>query len=167
MNDKTRRRMRTAIVAGVITGGSIAAAVPAVAATTTPTCKGTDLTVSLGRVDSGAGQRYSTLDFATLGKKTCVLRNDLTSLAFLTSGPEGGAQSVPVTVTRASGSTKESVVLKPGTVGHLDLHWSIVDTPTVPDSLTFSLPNSGGLGAASWHAAVGPDHHLDLGHLHS
>ncbi|GAA0358572.1 DUF4232 domain-containing protein [Actinoallomurus spadix] len=166
MNDRTRRRIRTAIVAGAIMGGSIAAAVPAVAATATPSCRSTDLTISLGQVDAGAGQRYATLDFTNRGEDGCVLRNDLTGLTFTEPGPEGGARTIPATVTRASGSTDETVVIAPGSAGHLDLHWSVVTTPAVPDSLFFELPDDGGRGALPWHVAVGSEHRIDLGHLH-
>jgi Protein of unknown function (DUF4232) len=167
MRDKIRRRMRTAIVAGVIAGGSIAAVAPAMAATrsTTPTCDLTDVTVSLGHVDSGAGQRYATLDFATTGR-TCVLRNDLTDFTFFTSGPEGGAQSVPADVVREAGSTDESVVLSPGSEGSLDLHWSAVNDPFAPTSLRFALPSDGGDVALPWGESIDQSGQLGIGHLH-
>ncbi|MCO5997438.1 DUF4232 domain-containing protein [Actinoallomurus rhizosphaericola] len=170
MRDKTRRRIRTAVVAGVVAaGGSIAVAAPALAATT-PACKAANLTVKLGHVDAGAGQRYATLNFKNRGK-TCVLRNGLTGVTFLKSGPEGGAQKVRTTVHHAAGSGKESIVLKHGKTGHLDLHWTVVsDKPITPDSLLFALPAHGGNTAASWRTLIGTASGkgavLDLGHLH-
>ncbi|MEV5709894.1 DUF4232 domain-containing protein [Actinoallomurus sp. NPDC052274] len=170
MRDNTRRRIKTAVVAGaVVAGGSIAAAMPAVAATT-PACKAANLSVSLGRVDAGAGQRYATLNFKNHGK-TCVLRNGLTHVTFLKSGPEGGARSIRTTVHRAAASSKESIVLKRGKTGHLDLHWTVVsDKPITPDSLWFGLPAHGGNTASPWHTTIGTTAAkgavLDIGHLH-
>jgi hypothetical protein len=170
MRDQNRRRIRTAIVAGaVVVGGSIAAAAPAMAATT-PACKAANLTISLGRIDAGAGQRYATLNLRNRGR-TCVLRNDLTHVTFLKNGPEGGARSVRTTVNRATGSTRESIVLRHGRTGHLDLHWTVVsDRPVTPDSLRFALPAHGGTTAAPWHTLIGTAPGagavLDLGHLH-
>jgi hypothetical protein len=175
MRDKTRRRMQIAIVTGAVAAGSIAAAMPAMAATTsaTPSCKAANLKVSLNkRIDPGAGQRFTTLDFRNTGKKACVLRNGLKGFTYLVKGKEGGARRVPVHAygDKSLGySAKQTVVLKPGKhgkVGHLVIHWNVMSTPQItPQSLRFALPAGGGHTALPWNQMVGGDHRLGLGRL--
>lgn len=153
------------IVTGVVVGGSIAAALPAVAATTSA-CKSTGLKVSFGRIDAGAGQRCSTLNFTMPGGKSCVLRNHLTGFTFVKSGSEGGARSIRARVTREAGSAAESVALQQGRVGHLDLYWNVVDKPFVPESPTFLLPGQGRHVALPWGTPVDQNHWISIGHLH-
>jgi hypothetical protein len=159
------------VIVAVVTGGLAAAAVPALAATTSGSravaaCASTDLSVSVGPVDAGAGQRYTTLDFSTLAGKTCVLKNNLTGFQFLGNGSEGGAADLPTHAVREAGSSSEAVTLKPGTIGHLDLHYSVVGTPVTPVSLTFVVPADGGHTATPWNATVGDSGRIGIGHLH-
>ncbi|MEV0407846.1 DUF4232 domain-containing protein [Actinoallomurus sp. NPDC050550] len=174
MRDNTRRRMQIAVVTGAVAAGSIAAAVPAMAATTSviPACKAANVKVTLGHVDPGAGQRYAHLNFRNTGKKACVLRNGLKGFTYLVKGKEGGARSVPVHAygDKSLGySAKQSVVLtsgKHGKVGHLVIHWNVMSVPTItPQSLRFALPAGGGHTALPWKQLVGGDHRLGLGRL--
>lgn len=167
--DRPRRPLAdvpaTVILAGVVAGGSAVVAAPAFASTT-PACRSTDLATSVGAIDSGAGQRYTTLDFRTLGGKTCVLKNNLTGFQFLGNGSEGGAKNLPTGVSRDAGSSQESVTLKPGTVGHLDMHYSVIGDQFTPGSLTFIVPADGGHAATPWNLTVGNGGRISIGHLH-
>ncbi|MCO6010140.1 hypothetical protein NE236_34755 [Actinoallomurus purpureus] len=173
MRDKNLRRMRIAVVTGAVAAGSIAAAAPAMAGTTTatPACKAANLTVRLTHIDAGAGQRYATLDFTT--KKTCVLRNNLKGFTYAVPGKKGKTRNVSVHTYRDTGySAKQAVVLKPskhgkgGTVGHLVVHWSAVaDKQIAPKALKFNLPAAGGRATVTWKQLVDGDLRLGIGAL--
>ncbi|WP_460357137.1 DUF4232 domain-containing protein [Actinoallomurus acanthiterrae] len=166
--------MRTAIVTGAVAAGSLAAAAPAMAATTaaTPACKGANLKVTLGHVDPGAGQRYAKLNFTT--KKTCVLRivlnKKFTSFTYVIPGKKGKTRNVPV---HAYGdknlgySPKQTVVLKPGKVGHLVIHWNVVSArQATPAKLKIAIPtHKDSAATVKWNQLVGGDFRLGLGRL--
>ncbi|WP_329243319.1 DUF4232 domain-containing protein [Actinoallomurus sp. NBC_01490] len=148
----------------------VAAACVAGAATTTqaaadvaPPCKITDFTTSLGPVQAGAGQRYSTLDFTAYGGRTCVLSDDLTNFQFL------GAQGRPLPTDADAPGSSTSITIAPGVVGHLDLHWTVVGgTPFVPVSLIFTMPADDGTNAAPWTGGpVNGTGRIDVGPLHA
>lgn len=174
MGSKTYRRLRAIIAAGAIAGGVAAASMPAVAsaaagpngANAAAACKSADVQAAVTPIDGGAGQRYATLDFWTLNGKTCVLRNNLTGFQFLGKGAEGGAVPLPTSAAREAGSRSESLTLTPDTVGHLDLHYSVVDDVTTPDSLLFVLPGDNTTTALPWHQEIGENGQIFTGSLH-
>lgn len=175
MASKTHRRLRTMLAVGTVIGGVAAAATPAVASAATGpegakaavACTYADVSASLRPVDAGAGQRYATLDFRTLNGKTCVLQNNLTGFQFLGKGAEGGAVSLPTDAVRDAGSSpSESLTLTPDTVGHLDVHYSVVGDPITPDSLLFVLPGDSATTALPWHQLIGDNGQIRVGHLH-
>lgn len=158
----TRRALAltaTGVVAGTILAG--AAATSAVA-DPAPACKITDFTTTLGPVQAGAGQRYSTLDFTSYDGRTCVLSDNLTNFQFL------GARAISLpTAANAPGSDTQ-ITIGPGVVGHLNLHWTVVEgKPFVPVSLMFTMPADDGANAAPWTGgAVSGTGRIDVSGLH-
>lgn len=131
---------------------------------TAPACTSAGLEVSVGPVDSGAGQRHTTLDFRTAHGKTCVLTNDLTGFQFL----QGDGAPLPTSASPAS-DPHAFIILRPGNLGHLDLSFSIVDgRPFTPHLLKFTVPAGGdGTDTVVWGAGpVGDNGRLEIGRLH-
>ena len=150
--------------AGVAVAACVAGATTtSAAADAAPACKITDFTTSLGPVQAGAGQRYSTLDFTAYGGRTCVLSDDLTNFQFL------GAQARPLPTDADAPGSSNSITIAPGVVGHLDLHWTVVGgTPFVPVSLIFTMPADDGTNAAPWTGGpVNGTGRIDVGPLHT
>ncbi len=137
------------------TAGSAGAAAPA--------CTSADLEAVLGPVDSGAGQRHTTLDFRTTKGKACVLTDDLTGFRFL----RGDGAPLPTSVSGPS-DPHVYVILRPGTVGRLDLTFSVVGgKPFTPHLLKFTVPADGGTDTVAWNAGpVNGDGGIRLGRLH-
>jgi hypothetical protein len=152
----------TAVGSALLAGVAATSATAAMSATAPPACKITDFTTTLGPVDAGAGQRYASLNFTAIGSRTCVLSDDLTNFQFL------GAHAVSLpTAANAPGSAAQ-VTIGRGAVGHLDLHWTVMDgKPFVPVSLMFTMPADDGSNAAPWTGgAVSGAGRLDVSNLH-
>ena len=145
----------SALLAGV-------AATSATAAVKPPACKITDFTTTLGPVDAGAGQRYASLNFTAIGTTICVLSDDLTGFQFL------GARGVPLPTAADAPGSATTITIGRGAVGHLDLHWTVMDgKPFVPTSLIFTTPAGDGYNAAPWTGGtVSGAGHLDVANLH-
>ncbi|MCW2945150.1 MAG: hypothetical protein JWR24_1867 [Actinoallomurus sp.] len=104
------------------------------------------------------------LDFRTGQGKTCVLTNDLTGFQFL----RGDGAHLPTSASPAS-DPHAFIILRPGTVGHLDLKFSIVgDQPFTPHLLKFTVPaGGGGADTVLWgDGPVGDNGRLEIGRLH-
>jgi hypothetical protein len=126
-------------------------------------CESTDLRISRGPIDAGAGQRNSTLDFRTIDGTTCELSDNLTGFHFL----RGDGSKLPTKVQK-TGDPSDSVVLRPGAVAHLDLQWTMIgDTRFTPRMLSFTVPADEGRDTVAWGtASVGGSGHLKVGKLH-
>lgn len=135
-------------------GGSAPRAVPA--------CRAADLHVSIGQIDGGAGQRYTTLQIHTLHERTCVLRNDLTDVHFI----RGDGARMPTHV-RRTGDTSASITLHPDMDVHLALHYTDVDPGRfTPRLLEFTVPGGGQVTVAWPHGeTVGDNGMLEIGRL--
>jgi hypothetical protein len=142
---------------------AIGATATSAAAAATPACRITDFTTSLGPVDAGAGQRYATLDFTSFKGRTCVLSDDLTGFQFL------GARGRPLPTAADAPGSATRITIGPGVVGHLNLHWTVMDGKQfTPVSLTFTMPAAGGTNAAPWTGGpVSGAGHLDVWGLHT
>jgi Domain of unknown function (DUF4232) len=148
------------VVASTCATGAVAASAVAAPA---PACRITDFTTTLGPVDAGAGQRYATLDFTSFKGRTCVLSDDLTGFQFL------GARGRPLPTDADAPGSATRITIGPGVVGHLDLHWTVMDGKLfTPISLIFTMPGAAGTNAAPWTGGpVSGAGHLDIGNLHT
>lgn len=85
-------------------------------------CGLTRLTVRLGRVDPGAGNRYAPLEFINRAPAACTLRGH-PGLAML----DGDGDVLPGGVRPIEGPG-EAVTLEPGGTVHAVLHWTVTAT---------------------------------------
>jgi uncharacterized protein DUF4232 len=162
MHESKARRVFAGVASTAMLGGLLIAT--SGAASAAQPCKASDLTTSLSRVDAGAGQRYTSIDFTNRSDKTCVLRNDLTNFLF----EDAKGKDLP-TDARLTGD-RAAVELAPGQVAHLDLHWTVVGEGPgfTPSSLSFTMPAGNGRSGVVWSNAgeVNSRGVIDIGDLH-
>jgi hypothetical protein len=101
----------------------VGAAIPAQAKTVAG-CHAADLSISKGRLDSGASQRYQDIKIRNVSDTACRLTG-FPAFRFQSNGQAIGWGSVPV-----SGETAHTVVIAPGGTAYTTLHW--VDPGPVP-----------------------------------
>ncbi|POX48254.1 hypothetical protein C3489_27565 [Streptomyces sp. Ru71] len=103
-----RKLVTAGLVAAVVAGGAGAAAVAAQpAGAAVPTCAASNLYLSMGRQDHGAGQLYWPIRFTNTGTGTCALRGypgvSVLDVAHRQIGPAAGR----------SGQSFSTVTLRP------------------------------------------------------
>lgn len=115
-------------------GSDAAASASAVAAVATAACRATDLTVTAGTVDAGAGQRYLPVIFHNKGTAPCRLQG-FPGVAGLDAK---GKQIIEAD--RETGFTPVAVVLGPG-----DVAAAVVHAGAVPVNAESCPPDYAGL----------------------
>ncbi|MEU8248094.1 DUF4232 domain-containing protein [Nonomuraea sp. NPDC048916] len=139
--------MRSLRIAGIVGGLLLAGgAAPAFAHEPVPgyepaaagQCSAARLRVDLGRVDSGAGNRYAPLEFTNRSAIACTL-SGRPELVLLSSF---GA-ALPQRVTEAGGPSPV-VTLEPGGTARAVLHWTVVESDCgEPAALRVTPPGGG------------------------
>jgi len=115
--------MRIVALAGAL---AALALVPSGAAAANRPCGTPDLTVKLGQVGAGAGQRYAPLILTSKANFTCTMRGYV-GLSLTTKI----GTSVPTKTVRLPGK-KPVVRLKPGQQAVTRLQWTVVATGSEP-----------------------------------
>ncbi|MEV0597140.1 DUF4232 domain-containing protein [Nonomuraea cavernae] len=138
--------MRSIRIAGIVGGLLLAGGAAPAFAQSVPghepavagQCSAARLRVDLGRVDSGAGNRYAPLEFTNRSETACTLygRPELVLLS-----AQGAALSLPVS---AADGPSPVVTLQPGDTAGAVLHWTVVETDCVtPTALQVTPPGGG------------------------
>ncbi|HEY3504966.1 MAG TPA: DUF4232 domain-containing protein [Actinocatenispora sp.] len=130
-------------LAATVPAALIGLAAPLPAAAAVPACRTADVTVALGTVEAGAGQRYAPLTVTAHRGVTCHLSGYATGLAFTDAAGDG----LPTDAHAYPEDTVPDVVLGPATAAEFDLHWTGIpvadgDDPgqPAPAALTLALP---------------------------
>lgn len=130
---------------------AIGAGGAAVAAPATDTCGSNDVSVTLGTVESGAGQRYAPLTITAKAGVTCQLSGYASGFAFRAA--DGTA--LPTDAKQAADGDQPDVTVTASAPAVIDLHWAGIDTtgsdPGIqPAALDLALPGTTGTTAVSW-----------------
>ncbi|GAA3514137.1 DUF4232 domain-containing protein [Actinocatenispora rupis] len=148
-------------VAATVPAAVLVLAVPRAAAADVPTCRTADVTVTLGSVEAGAGQRYAPLTVTAHPGVTCRLTGYATGLAF--TAADGSA--LPTDPHRYPQDHVPAVVLGPTAAAAFDLHWAGVpvaegDDPgqAAPAALTVTLPGTTDPVTVTWTGGPTFDH---------
>ncbi|WP_327089981.1 DUF4232 domain-containing protein [Nonomuraea sp. NBC_01738] len=114
------------MAAALLLAGSAAPAVAAqtTAQTTAQTarCSATQLKASLGRIDPGAGQRYTLLQLTNTSSRACWLKGYVGLVLF------DGSGDVLRTRPRREAGPVRKVTLRPGKRAESTIHWGTVET---------------------------------------
>jgi hypothetical protein len=160
----------TLAAAGALVVGLDQAATAATAPAKAPAaCKTNQLTVTIGDLDAGAGQRYGTLHLAVAGTTTCSVNGYLSQAQFIAR--DGGA--LPTNASHWD-DPATAVVLTAGHDATVVLHWSGVpaDDENIdqapPAYLKFQIPGDSHDLTVRWPDSPTFQHgQLDFGSVHA
>jgi hypothetical protein len=154
-----------ALVVG-LEGAATAAPVPAKAPAA---CKASQLTVTIGQEDAGAGQRYAPLQFAVAGTTRCSINGYLSNAQFIAR--DGSA--LPTNASHWD-DPATAALLSAGHGANVTLHWTGVPADdedlnqAPPAYLKFRIPGDSHDLTVRWTGSATFQHgQLDFGSVHA
>lgn len=139
----SRSTVVRAAVAATVPAALAVLAAPLPAAAAAPTCRTADVTIALGGIDAGAGQRYAPLTVTAHRGVSCRLSGYATGFAFT----DADGNRLPTDAHAYPQDELPDVVVASAKAAEFDLHWTGIpaadgDDPDqpAPAALTLTLP---------------------------